>query len=98
MSKPQVGFPTKAKTQPQIDPEKLNAFIGAAKDNKTEQLTESEASELLAEFKTKTFPITIPINLHEKLVAAAKKDKKTLKDFIMAAIVEKTAATLNKEE
>lgn len=100
---PKLPMPTGIKTKsttPEAGPDTqaLQSFINASKDaqinvSSSPAIPAANAMPAVAMSKnqTKTFPLVLSAEAHQEIVAAARKDGKSLKEFIMTAVYEKMA-------
>ena len=80
MAKQQFAMPTKSQKAANIDPAKLDAFIGGAKDAQVQ--LPAAVTPLSEPIQIKTFPYKSDIGFHERMVKAARYEGLSLKDFI----------------
>ena len=88
-TKPPLTLKTKGGSQPlQLpDAQAINAFVGSSKDSQQSSLVTMPMST--QNNQTKTFPLVLSAEVHQKIVAAARRDGKSLKEFIMTAVFER---------
>ena len=84
-----IVLKTKGDIQPaQLpDTQAINAFVGSSKD--AQQSTTAAPSLSEQRNQTKTFPLILSAEVHQKIVAAARRDGKSLKDYIMTAVFDR---------
>lgn len=92
-----TAIQTKSKApEPINNAQALQSFIDSSKDAQitvpavpTIPVTSETPSMVFSKNQTKTFPLVLSTEAHQEIAAAARRDGKSIKDFILTAISEK---------
>ena len=89
-----LKLPTEIRTKNEIDrivdTQVFDNFIGSSKDAQISITNTQVASPIASQLKSpKTFPLLLSAEVHQAIVIAARRDGKSLKEFIMSAVFEK---------
>ena len=87
--KPPLVLKTKGAGQPVHlpDAQAINAFVGSSKD--AQQSAPVTPSISAQKNQTKTFPLILSAEVHQEIAAAARRDGKSLKEYILTAVFER---------
>ena len=92
-----TAIQTKSKApEPIIKAQEFQSFIDSSKDAQITvpavpaiPVTSEPPSMVFSKNQTKTFPLVLSAEAHQEIAAAARRDGKSIKDFILTAISEK---------
>jgi len=92
MAKTPLTMPLKKSGSPAqaLDEQAMQKFVyGSGDTQQTTPLPAATTPMSMPKNQTKTFPLLLSAEVHQEIAAAARRDGKSIKDFILTAIYEK---------